>query len=91
VDPKVRQLQINKHTAGGDSDEYNIGPSIPIEDMEYLGVPQNEIASIESLLDEMLKDGRIAAKPKVVTTSEANTYGNIGWQAPATAGPNWPG
>lgn len=77
ISPAVRQKHFDKVQISGSS-EYNIGPTIPIEDMEAIQVPTPADADkIVELLDGMIADGRIASRPAIVVgAAEGNAIGN---------------
>jgi hypothetical protein len=78
VDPKVRQVHLNKVSVTS-STEYNLGPTIPVEDIEAIGVSsQADIDDVNAYLDGLLATGQISAKPKVMLNTEASTLANSG-------------
>lgn len=89
--PAVRQKHIDDIAVGSGS-EYNIGPQIPIEDMEAIQVPDQAAADqVNELLDGMLTNGQITERPVVVIGyAEGNSYANQGTEGgkpgAATAG-----
>lgn len=68
VSPRVRQYHLDTVSTVG-SNEFNLGPSVPIEDMEAILVPESDREAIDQLLDELMASGEIASRPKVMTNS----------------------
>lgn len=66
VSPRVRQYHLDTVSTVG-SNEFNLGPSVPIEDMEAILVPESDREAIEQLLDDLMASGEIASRPKVLT------------------------
>lgn len=75
----ARQTHINDIMGGVHSEpdrlsasnnEWNIGPSVPIEDMATIIVPNKVQADgVNLMLDKMLREGRISERPKVLAAS----------------------
>lgn len=72
--PRVRQYHINAKKSNPGSAEFNIGGSIPVEDMAVVSVKdQAAAARLDKLLDQMLAEGKITSKPRVVTGGQEFT------------------
>ncbi len=69
VGPGARQQHLDTISANSDS-EWNIGPTIPIEDIEAIQVPPSSQDEVRKLLQEMLADGRISEMPRILDASD---------------------
>jgi hypothetical protein len=74
LSPRARQAHINsitnKNSVGSlsaSNNEWNIGPSVPVEDWAHVLVP-NVAAKTETdeLFDRLMREGRIAERPEVL-------------------------
>jgi hypothetical protein len=69
--PAARQKHINAKKTNPGSAEYNIGSSVPVEDMEVVYAADNKIRqTIEDTLERLLREGKITSRPRVVTDKE---------------------
>lgn len=71
ISPAVRQRHLNSVNASN-SNEFNLGPSVPIEDMEAIVVPEESVDQINQKLDAMLKNGQIVSRPRIISGGEYN-------------------
>jgi hypothetical protein len=70
--PSARQLHLNSKAKSPGSSEFNIGGSIPVEDMAVIGVTSADLAAaVNKILDELMAEGKIAERPQVVIGNQA--------------------
>jgi len=69
----VRQAHID-YIAKGTSAEYNVGPAVALEDVEFITVPPGDVSAVRKKLQDMLSAGKLASIPTVLAagSSEAN-------------------
>lgn len=83
--PKVRQRFIDTATGTG-GEEFNIGPHVPIEDIEAIGVQtQADVEKVNAHLDSLIAKGVIASKPKVMLSGAAQQLANSGLDVSVSA------
>jgi hypothetical protein len=71
-EPEPRQIHLQKMSASPGSSEFNIGGSIPVEDMAIIGVQSQEMADrVNKLLDRLMQEGKITSRPTVVLGRDA--------------------
>lgn len=76
VSPKARQKHLNDMGVGSGSNEFNLGPHVPVEDMETLVVGDASVQShVQAVLSSLLAEGRIASAPKVVVNGTPEASG----------------
>lgn len=70
--PSGRQKHMNSKAKNPGSAEYNIGGSIPVEDMQTIYARSLEHAKeLDKLLDDLLAEGAITSRPTVTTDQNA--------------------
>ena len=74
VSPAVRQRFLDNKPGG--SAEYNLGPSVPLEDVEYVAVEPEYVEATQAKLDQMYAQGLLAEVPKVVSLKEYSDLAN---------------
>lgn len=79
ISPAVRQHHLDNVSTGA-SNEYNLGPTVPIEDIEAIGVPLEDVAQFDKLLDDMLASGEIASRPKILSGYGDETISQVAQQ-----------